>query len=212
MAAAQKPPANPAMPDVLVQFDEPQAALDGTRFVAQVNGRRRPDGLWEGWIEFAPCDGGDPVCTSGDTEQLTRGDLRYWAAHMTRGYLSKALELALSGRRVPSARATGAVLLDDEWPREHAAVEADMLRSAAPVVDPVEVYRRGGEHALRNELRALNARELGDIILQLGAPEIDVHHSVRTFEDALVERVVARVQQVGGHRHTSAGSQPTETV
>ncbi|MGI8546715.1 MAG: hypothetical protein ACR2M1_05180, partial [Gemmatimonadaceae bacterium] len=76
------------MSEVLVQFDEPQPAADGRLFIAQVNGQRVSNGLWEAWIEFYPRDGGEPIRTTAATEQLTRGDLRFWAARITRPYLS----------------------------------------------------------------------------------------------------------------------------
>ena len=72
-----------AMPEVLVHFDEPHQSLDGRLFVAQVYGSRTSGGIWEGWIEFHPHDGGEPAVTGRETEQLTRGDLRYWAAGLT---------------------------------------------------------------------------------------------------------------------------------
>lgn len=184
------------MSEVLVQFDEPQHGADGRAFTPQVRGRRMPDGMWEAWIEFHPLDGGDPVKTRRETEQLTRGDLRYWAAGLTRAYLRGALARALAPGQ--SHRPVGLSLPDIPELRELFAVLDDNDRSIctlAPALDPVALFTAHGEHALRHALRALSARDLRTIIAAYAIPETDVHDVVRTFEDALAERIVAAVQQ-----------------
>lgn len=190
------------MSEVLVQFDEPQYATDGRPFTPQVCGRRLSDGVWEGWIEFHPLDGGEPVKTRRETEQLTRGDVRYWAAGLTRAYLRGALARALAPRqRHPPV---GLTLPDIPELRELFAVLDDEERSVctlAPAVDPVSVFTAHGEHALRHALRALGARDLRTIIAAYAIPETDVHDLARTFEDALAERIVVAVQQRVGSAH-----------
>lgn len=192
------------MSEVLVQFDEPQPAADGRLFIAQVNGQRVSDGLWEAWIEFYPNEGGEPVSTKRETEQLTRGDLRFWAAGLTRAYLSTALARALSPVRAMAARDTpraGAM-----WSHEHMVLDTNRMHSAPPL-DPMETYRSGGEYRLRQELCALDAKQLRDVITAYDIPEIEVHDVVRTFEDALAERVVAAVQQRVGPTRTGTPAQ-----
>lgn len=184
-----------AMSEVLVQFDEPQFATDGRAFTPQVRGRRMPDGIWEAWIEFHPADGSEPVMTRRETEQLTRGDLRYWAAGLTHAYLRGALARALAPRQthppvglslpdIPELRELFAVLDDDR-----------AVCTLAPALDPVAIYTASGEHALRQALRALGARDLRTIIAAYAIPEMDVHDLARTFEDALAERIVVAMQQ-----------------
>ncbi len=51
------------MAEVLVQFTE-SGHLRGRRVLANACGAPTSDGLWQGWIEFTPMDGGptfDPV-------------------------------------------------------------------------------------------------------------------------------------------------------
>src|SRR6185312_13955511 len=98
-----------AMSDVLVQFDEPQLSADGRMFTAEVRGNRLPTGLWEAWIEFQPRIGGDPVRTPRETEQLSRGDLRFWAAGITRDQLRDALARALAPHEAQHADASARV-------------------------------------------------------------------------------------------------------
>jgi hypothetical protein len=191
------------MPEVLVQFDEPKRAADGRLFVAQVCGQRLPLGIWEAWIEFSPLDGGDPVSTGPATEQLTRGDLRFWAAGLTRKYLDDALVKALSPQAIWPRRAPlpPFELPDDLADGEHMVLETNAIHRPRPVVDPFAAYARG-EYALRQELRVLDAAHLRDVIIAYNLPEVDTSIMARTFEDALVERIVAGVQQSVGVRPT----------
>jgi hypothetical protein len=184
------------MPEVLVQFDEPQQAADGRLFVAQVKGSRMESGLWEAWIEFHPHDGGDPVRTGAETEQLTRGDLRYWAGRLTRDDLSEALNRSLPPNEyVPAARSRADGAFGTDRPTEQTAMDSMVIRYALPALDPIAVLGERGEYDLRQELRALTARELQEIISSYTIPEFDVHDITRTFEDALAERIVAGAQQ-----------------
>lgn len=192
------------MSEVLVQFDEPQPATDGRLFIAQVNGQRVSNGLWEAWIEFYPNEGGEPVSTKRETEQLTRGDLRFWAAGLTRAYLSTALARALAPVRTTALRDT--TIPGAMWSDEHMVLDTNRVHAAPAQLDPMETYRSGGEYRLRQELRALDAKQLRDVITAYDIPEADVHDVVRTFEDALAERVVVAVQQRVGPARPGAAT------
>jgi hypothetical protein len=191
------------MSDVLVQFDEPQLSADGRMFTAQVLGARLPTGLWEAWIEFHPRIGGEPVRTPRETEQLSRGDLRFWAAGITREHLRTALSRALdpsNSPQIPTIAENAAELDDDQT-----AVEIKLVRDAEPVLDPMGVYRHSGEYCLRQELRALDAQQLATIISVHGIEDMDVVDLARTYEDALAERIVASVQHNVVREQTVSG-------
>jgi hypothetical protein len=185
------------MSEILVQFDEPQLSADGRMFVAEVRGRRLTTGLWEAWIEFQPRVGGEPVRTPPATEQLSRGDLRFWAAGITRDQLNRALADALqpgatslAGRANQphqSANPTGTQTDRGALPDPTAVVPQ-------PVLDPMALYRHSGEYTLRQELRSLDAVELAEIINAYHIEDMDVVDLARTYEDALAERIVAGVQ------------------
>jgi hypothetical protein len=53
------------MSDILVKFDEPITDASGARFLAQALGRKREDGLWEGWLEFLASEEDVPAIDSG---------------------------------------------------------------------------------------------------------------------------------------------------
>ncbi|HEX6070368.1 MAG TPA: hypothetical protein VFZ18_11100, partial [Longimicrobiaceae bacterium] len=82
------------MAEVLVQFDSPLADENGRLHDARVCGALAEDGLWDGWIEFAPRDGGPTLRTPRETEQPNLTDLEYWATGLTVGYLEGALRRA----------------------------------------------------------------------------------------------------------------------
>jgi len=175
----------------LVHFDEPQVSTDGRMFTAQVRAQQLQDGLWEAWLDFQPCDGGESVSAAPETEQLSHSDLRYWAAGITRQHLGDALERALQSHRKQLAQAVyGRWLNQVVHPNE-----APPERYADAVLDPIALYERTGEYALRKVLRELDAPELADIIESMGLDAADMEDLAPTFEDALAERIVVGVQQ-----------------
>ena len=73
------------MAEVLIEFEAPVRSPKGPMYDARVCGRQREDRLWEGWIEFTPLDGGEPVRSGRETTQPNRADLLYWASGLTAG-------------------------------------------------------------------------------------------------------------------------------
>jgi len=80
---------------VLVKFDEPISNPHGAMYFAEAVGRRREDGLWEGWLEFIRPDESVPRIVSGrETTQPNRADVDYWAQGLSKVYLEGALARA----------------------------------------------------------------------------------------------------------------------
>ncbi|HEY7897808.1 MAG TPA: hypothetical protein VIC03_05300 [Gemmatimonadaceae bacterium] len=183
------------MSETLVQFDEPQLSADGRMFIAQVRGEQVPTGLWEAWLEFQPRIGGEPVRTAPETEQLSRGDLRFWAAGITRAHLAEALERALHWHSSGPTRPVNSVTGASSAAGHRLSADPVVVAGASPILDPIALYQRSGEYTLRQELRELDARRLADIIGAFGIDEVDVLDLARTYEDALAEKIVASVQQ-----------------
>ena len=67
---------------------------DGTVYVILAHGDRRDDGMWEGWLEFQPLDGGLPRRTGRETTQPNREALIYWASGLEPIYFEGAFERA----------------------------------------------------------------------------------------------------------------------
>ena len=154
------------MAEVLVQFDSEIVDTDQHAYVARVCGRQADDGMWDGWIEFEPTDGGPVLRTPRETKQPKRTDLDYWAGGLSAAYLEGALERAIHSD------------LPDLRPRE-IAVEPTYDGPAEPlppgtttgarvrpraVLDPFEVYAQG-EDVLVQELLALDEGHLRNIAL-----------------------------------------------
>lgn len=83
------------MPEVVLRFNAALDDAEGRVYAAQVCGREAEDGMWEGWIEFDPGDGGAVLRTPRETGQPNRGALEYWATGLTATYLEGALKRAV---------------------------------------------------------------------------------------------------------------------
>jgi hypothetical protein len=166
------------MPETLLQYQQPVVAPDGTAFEARACGSPMPDGVWQGWIEFIPLDGGEPTGVSPV-------------------YLEGALRRALTKRVevIPPPPQPSV------FPGPAPAVP--ILEPAAPtssVLNPFSVYEKG-EALLRRQLGALSAWHLVNIILDYELSYESVE-ALNTMPAAtLVEIIVAAVQ---ARAHVSA--------
>ena len=178
------------MAEVLAQFADSVTDGTGRQYRAQACGAPMPDGLWEGWIEFAPLDGAPAVRSPRETTQPNGRDAAYWASGLTAIYLEGALNRALNPivRRPPSAAepifdgpAAGHMV---STPRPAVLVDA--------VLDPFSVFEKG-EILLRKELGALSPWHLVNIIRAYGlsAEPIDVLNRLSgvALADIIVEAV-----------------------
>ena len=74
----------------------PIKVVSGTvAYTARILGDERPDGSWEGWIEFRPTDSNHPILsTERETSQPTLAALEYWSYGLEPVYLEGALARA----------------------------------------------------------------------------------------------------------------------
>jgi len=179
------------MAEVLAEFSDPVVSSDGRSYRAQATGALMPDGKWEGWIEFAPIDGGEPLRSPRETTQPNRVDALYWATGLTRVYLEGALGRALHPlvQHVPAASKP----LFKNPARDSTTVVDRPAIARDAVLDPFSVYGKG-ETLLRKELGALSAWHLVNIIeaYQLSAESAAVLN--RMTPASLVEIIVAGVR------------------
>lgn len=77
-------------------YQHPNKVSDqGITYVARVRGAERPDGTWEGWLEFQPDDSSKPLLrTDQETSQPNRTTIEYWALGLEPLYLEGALARA----------------------------------------------------------------------------------------------------------------------
>ena len=79
----------------LVEYPASLADEGGVPYVSRALGRRRADGLWEGWLEFERVGGDVRVRTERETTQPNHTDLVYWASGLTAVYLEGAFRRAV---------------------------------------------------------------------------------------------------------------------
>ncbi len=150
------------MAEVLTEFADILTDGRGASYRAQACGAEMPGGTWQGWIEFVPLDGAEPVRSGRETTQPNRADTHYWATGLTRIYLEGALRRALEPSPSPTSPAREEPFFDAPAPRrgedDHVPVDPD-----AAVLDPFSVYQKG-EMLLRKQLGALARWHLVNII------------------------------------------------
>ena len=149
------------MAEVLVSFDQ-SVRDDLGEFHARAVGRLGDDGMWEGWIEFAPVDGAtDVLLTSAESRQPEREHLVYWATGLTPVFLEGALQRA---RRPLTVRMRPVAIPNSTAPRPRDPVgPVVMAPGPEPVLDPFEIGGRSLD-VLKQELGALNRPRLLNII------------------------------------------------
>ena len=149
------------MAEVLVSFEAPVSDELGT-FHARAVGRRGPDHMWEGWLEFVPVDGtGDVLVSAIESTQPEREHLVYWATGLTPVYLEGALQRARKPLTV-RVRPGETPVSSSPAPRVE-TVRRPTAAAPEPVLDPFEVGARSLD-VLRQELGALNRPRLLNII------------------------------------------------
>src|SRR6266436_6282614 len=142
------------MAETLQVFRSPVRAPGGAMYEAHACGGDVGDGMWEGWVEFIPLDGGEPVRTPRETTQPNRADTMYWAGGLTPVYLEGALRRALAGPvRVPVVLFPSQIFKSPAPAFTHETVVAGA--QLASVLNPFSLYEKN-EARLRRQLAALS--------------------------------------------------------
>ena len=176
------------MAEVLATFTTPVADKFGSYYPRAV-GRLAPDGMWEGWIEFLPADGGsDVLVTSVESRQPERQHLVYWATGLSQVYMEGAL------RRARNPVTVRIPVIDEpvsDKPASRRVVVERVVPRPEPVLDPFEIGARNID-ILRQELTALNRPRLLNIIAAFDlAGDADI---TQMTDSELVGFIVAAVE------------------
>jgi hypothetical protein len=178
------------MAEVLARFTDHVVGDDRRVYRAQASGAPMPDGLWEGWIEFIPIAGGEPVRTGRETTQPNHADAVYWATGLTSVYMEGALRRALT----PTVR----TIPEPAQPMFDGPAPDITIKTAAPtgdaILDPFSVYEKG-ETLLRRELGALSPWHLVNIIQAYRLSPEPVEILNRLPGGALVDLIVTAVRE-----------------
>jgi hypothetical protein len=175
------------MAEVLVQFTDPVIS-EGVAYLANACGAPTADGLWQGWIEFTPMDGGPTLRSRRETTQPSRAAAIYWASGLTAVYLEGALQRTLKPRVRAAPPVDVAPAFDSPAP--------DRIQAPVPqaVLDPFSVYRKG-EELLRRQLAALSPWHLVNIIRAYDLSALASPALTALPEPALIEIIVSRVRE-----------------
>lgn len=177
------------MAEVLVAFTDPVGGEDGKIYTARACGSEMADGKWQGWIEFIPRDGGEPVRSSRETTQPNRDNTMYWATGLTAIYLEGSLRRTLNPLVRPIAREIAPPAFDEPAPP---AINGDAPVDA--VLNPFSAYRKG-EALLRRQLAALSGWHLVNIIRSYDLSDRDPALLGATEPSALIEIIVKGVRE-----------------
>lgn len=177
------------MAETLLQFNDPLTGSDGNTYVARVCGRPALEGGWEGWIEFVPSDGSPALRSRRETRQSDRDALEYWATGLSPVYLEGSLERTLDPP-VPVPLPAPAY----EGPAPEPSRLAHTTEARA-VLDPFSVYVKG-EELLRQELGALSAWHLKNIIRAYGLTDLTETELERLPQADLIESIVLAVRTI----------------
>lgn len=176
------------MAEVLVEYADVVTAPDGRRFTARACGSEYGSHLWQGWLEFLPLDEGEPVRSGRETTQPNRQDTEYWATGLTPVYLEGALSRTLTPAPKVGVPPAPAPIFDG--PATEALGPAPATES---ILNPFSVYRKG-EALLRNQLNALSAWHLVNIIRAYELSDENPAELSRRRPAVLVETIVANVR------------------
>ena len=181
------------MAEVMRTFAEPIRDASGS-YHARVIGRRAPDGLWDGWLEFMD-EGGrraEPLLTGVESRQPNLDDLRYWAFGLSRVYAEGALARARRPR-LTRRHVVEAPLAGRPAGRPQVRISYEPAVGAHPVMDPFEVGARSLD-VLAQELGALGRARLLNIIAAYDLNPLGRDLSAMS-EMALIGTIVAEVDR-----------------
>jgi hypothetical protein len=177
------------MAETLLKYQKTVSAPDGKVYEARACGGPMAGGNWEGWIEFLPLDGGEPVRSRRETTQPNRTDTEYWATGLSQVYLEGALSRAVDvpAPKIADIRPQPSVFGGPA--RRPAATEP----GSESVLDPFSVYAKG-ETLLRRQLAALSAWHVVNIIVAYDLSDEDPAALNRRPAAELIEIVVSGVR------------------
>lgn len=182
------------MSETLFEYHAPVRGADGRVYRARACGAPLDGTVWEGWLEFVPLDGGNPIRSRRETTQPNRTDSVYWATGLSPVYLEGALKRALEGPiHVPVAAIPEPPAFSGPAPSS-VTVPAANGAAVQSIIDPYSVYEKG-EALLRKQLAALSAWHLVNVIVDYELSDTPIETLNATPAPVLIELIVSSVKQ-----------------
>jgi hypothetical protein len=183
------------MAETVLIYQTPVVGPDGIEHEARACGGPDDTGMWQGWIEFVPFDGGLPLRSPRETTQPNRADLIYWATGLTPVYLEGALRRALEPPHASPVDESLPAIFDEPAPPPAASRGAEVTS----VLDPFSVYEKG-EALLRRQLAAFSKWHLVNIALDYDLTDADEATLNSMTEAGLIELIVLGVRSTAEAR------------
>jgi hypothetical protein len=180
------------MAEVLFEYQPLFTGPDGTVYRARACGGEMNGGLWEGWIEFVPVDGGKTLRSRRETTQPNRTDAVYWATGLSGVYLEGAFDRALNPLIVAVPPPPEPPTYDG--PAQPYEIEIPVKTKGEAVLDPFSVFEKG-EELLRRELGALSPWHLVNIIQAYELSDEDPVMLGQLARPTLVALIVSAVRR-----------------
>jgi hypothetical protein len=164
---------------------------NGATYHVRAVGSPMNDTMWQGWLEFESAHGDVTLRSGRETTQPNRTDLVYWATGLTTVFLEGSLDRTLNPLVRPVAAPVKPPAFDGPAPASTTGPP-----TADAILNPFSVYRKG-EQLLRDQLAALSAWHLVNIILAHDMSEMPVEELNVMPPEQLIELIVngVRVQQ-----------------
>jgi len=188
------------MAETLQQYPGTVVADDGSEYEARACAASMRDGLWHGWIEFVPAGDGEPLRSPRETTQPNRAGAVYWASGLSRVFLEGALRRARAKPIVVPVTEPPPPIFDEPKPSPSSPAVGVAPSS---VLDPFSVYEKG-EALLRQELSAMSAWHLVNIILDYELSDEPVEALNRKPAATLINLIVSAVRN-SVERRSKAG-------
>lgn len=163
-------------------------SAEGVEYYARACGSEMDESRWQGWLEFESAAAGETLRSGRETTQPNRGDLVYWASGLTAVYLEGALARALHPLVRPTAPPVPPPAFDGP-----AAPVMPGNPATPSVLNPFSVYRKG-EALLRDQLHALSAWHLVNIVVAHDLSDIPVDRLNTMQPRELIELIVVGVR------------------
>ncbi len=94
-------------PELILELSHVFVDTNDVEYRVQVWGEPRPDGTWQGWLEFASAGGSVILRTPRETVQRNREHLVSWASGLEPTSIEGAFQRAARWRALPDADSIG---------------------------------------------------------------------------------------------------------
>jgi hypothetical protein len=164
---------------------------NGRDYYVSAVGDRRPDGEWEGWLEYVPLDDSDVLVTPTETTQSNLPALEHWAEALTDTYVEGAFKRAVRVTAAPVESRIVATRVE----------QAAAVAATVDLPDPFELFIQD-RVAMRQRLGAWPRATLLNIITASNLNPAGLSLAWLTDRQLVTFIVTAVEAQLAARRHS----------